>query len=512
MNSKIYKRFCVTRAAIQRIFAEEKGQVLPWAVLLIIMFLGMCALTVDVGHAVLVQHQLQASADAAALAAAESLGTGSPATVGMNYTSKSGSKNEYAGFTSSTPQITTRCSTAIAGPPWNIPCTSTAPNLVTVVESATIPTIFAGILGHRTLTIGATASASKGAKPQPYNVAIVLDTTASMNNSDSNCGKTQLACAEDAIGVILNGLAPTQDNVSLFTFPAMTTDSADNDTNCSGSRATGTPYTFPSTTATSLQTMGYNSGGRSSSTVQTTYQITDFLSDYRGSDTAKSLANGSLLTKAIGSSQGCRGLKPNNTQNTYFAATIYQAQAALVAEQAANPKTKNAMILLSDGNATAVNNSSFSDMATSSQTSDGAGGVKNTSDGKYPNLQGECGQAVDAATLASNAGTTIFTIAYGSPSTSKGGGSAGNAGNCGTDVSTGQHPNITPCQTMQKISTGWNSTPQVTSHFYSDYYAPGGDSGCQASGANNTITSLSNIAASIVGQLSGVRLVPNGLP
>src|SRR5690349_7077823 len=113
--------------AVGRLLSEEEGQVLPWVVLLMFLFLGMCALTVDVGHAILVQHQLQASADAAALAAAESLGNGSPVTVGMNYTSNVGAKNQYAGFTSATPTIATRCSTTIMGPPWNIPCTSTSP-------------------------------------------------------------------------------------------------------------------------------------------------------------------------------------------------------------------------------------------------------------------------------------------------------------------------------------------------------------------------------------------------
>jgi len=52
---------------------------------------------------------------------------------------------------------------------------------------------------------------------------------------------------ENAIAIILNGLAPTQDKVSLFTFPAMEVGSASNDTNCSGNQATGEPYTFPST-------------------------------------------------------------------------------------------------------------------------------------------------------------------------------------------------------------------------------------------------------------------------
>src|SRR5208283_323888 len=108
-------------------------------------------------------------------------------------------------------------------------------------------------------------------------------------------------------------------------------------------------------------------------------------------------------------------------------------------------------------------------------------GVNNSSDGLYSNLQGECGQAVDAAQAASDAGTLVFTIAYGSPSTSKGGGSSGNQGNCASDIGAGQHSNITPCQDMQQMSSGWNATPQDKSHFYSDYYdAAQGDTGCQA--------------------------------
>ena len=488
---------------------DEEGQVLPWTIFVMLLFLGICSMSVDIGHAYLVKKQLQASADAAALAAAQHLGDGTWNAVGLNYSASAGDKNAYNGFTLGTPNIKPRCSTTVAGPPWNIPCTSSAPNVVTVQEVATVPTFFAWVLGHPSLTVNVTSAASKGAKPQPYNIAIILDTTYSMRTYDSNCGKTQLACAEDAISVILGGLAPTEDNVSLFTFPAMTTSSVTNDTNCSGNAATGEPYTFPSTTATSLSTMPYyTSSGHGTTTVQTTYQIAGFSNNYRSSDTATSLASTSL-TKAIGASSRCSGLAVNDSQNTYFAATMYAAQAALDAEQVANPGTDNAIILLSDGNATAVNNSYFHDMSTSSESSVG---VNNSSDGKYPNLQGQCGQAVDAASAASAAGTLVFTVAYGAPSTSTGGGRYGNGGNCASDRGAGQHQNITPCQTMQQISTGWNSAKQDTSHFYSDYYAPGGDSGCQAAGANNTTTSLSDIAASIVGDLSGVRLIPPNTP
>jgi len=49
-----------------------------------------------------------------------------------------------------------------------------------------------------------------------------------------------------------------------------------------------------------------------------------------------------------------------------------------------------------------------------------------------------------------------------------------------------------------------------TSTFYSDFYLPGSDTGCQASGPNNTITSLNSIFKTIAYDLTAVRLIPNG--
>jgi hypothetical protein len=196
----------------------------------------------------------------------------------------------------------------------------------------------------------------------------------------------------------------------------------------------------------------------------------------------------------------------------------------------------NAMIILSDGNATAQEQNpggNFSvtvdDMLGSSGQS-GSTGTFATNTGthpwSYPSWEGECGQEVIAANYASgyvnsngkSDGTIVFTVAYGSPSTSAlnsgGWNPAPNSGNCGSDVTVGgvvssAYPNISPCQAMQDMSTGW---PGNTSHFFSDYYAPGGDSGCQAADANNTITSLNGIVNAIVGELSGTRLIPNGTP
>jgi hypothetical protein len=97
----------------------------------------------------------------------------------------------------------------------------------------------------------------------------------------------------------------------------------------------------------------------------------------------------------------------------------------------------------------------------------------------------------------------VFTISYGSPTSSSN-------SNCASDRnSKSSNYDISPCQAMQQMSSGW---PNDKTHFYSDYYAPGGDSGCQAADQNNTITSLNNIFKSILVNLTGARLIPNGTP
>lgn len=538
---------CRQRPFFTAAIRNEQGQAVIWSALAILLLLGASAFAVDIGHAYLVRKQLQASADAAALAASWHISDGTYAAVAQTYSS-TGTLNNYSGYTVDTPVVTAKCSTTVAsfGPTCDAGATPPTYNEVVVQETAHVPTFFAGVMGFHTLTVSATSAASKGARPTPFNVAIVLDTTASMNATDSNCkvngvSQTQLQCAENAIATILSQLDPTMDKVSLFTFPGMEVGSAANDTDCSGTQATGEPYTFPAAGATSvttptLTTVTTKNGKQTTTTVQTTYQITTssttnadasgFLTDYIGSYKASSLDSSSALTKALGQStaSGCvgKGLVPNSTQNTYFAATVYQAQAALVAEQSLNSKSRNAMIILSDGNATAVDNSSFQDMACAATgghcpTQTASPGVNNSSDGKYPNLQGECGQAVDAAQSFNDpnslTGTEVFTIAYGSPASSTGGGSSGNGGNCGTDVGTGQHSNITPCQTMQQMSSGWDATPQDQSYFYSDWNdAAQGGTGCQASGSNNAITDLNAIASDIVSRFTQSRLVPPDAP
>jgi hypothetical protein len=163
-----------------------------------------------------------------------------------------------------------------------------------------------------------------------------------------------------------------------------------------------------------------------------------------------------------------------NLEYTYYAGVIYAAQASLVSEQALNPGSQNAMILLSDGDATAtkVNMDSTA-----------------TNSGTYPSYVDECGQAVTAAQAAAAAGTRVYSVAYGSASSG-----------CVYDTS-GFSKGITPCQTMEGIAGGAGST-----YFYSDYNQSGTLSTCHS--ASQHVTSLNDIFLSIGESLTGSRLVP----
>jgi Flp pilus assembly protein TadG len=511
------------RSLAQRLSGDESGQVLPWVVVMMLSVLAVAALVVDLGHAMVVQRELQNQADAAALAAAESLSGGNYTSVAQAYSGGSNDKNAYAGVSVGTPTITPLCLTTVSG--WGLSCSSTAPNAVSVTETASVPTVFAGLFGRGTVPLSATSTASPG-RPQPYNIAVILDTTPSMDDSDTNCGKgqTQLSCAETGAQQLLAGLAPSMDVVSLFTFPNMQTTSVSNEYNCSGqANQSVPPYTFPIYNATTLQTMPYmtTSGGRNptTTTVQVTYQVTPYSTDYRTSDSATSLNPSSNIVKAVGGKSGCSAMQ-TGYENTYYAGAIYAAQASLLAEQASQTaagvkNSQNVIILLSDGNATAKETSpggSFSpgsnDMVSSSSQSTTWGDTT----GNYPNSNGggswvgECSQGIDAAQYAAtypNNNTTVFTISYGSPTTST-------SGNCASDRnSKASHYDVSPCEAMQDMSSGW---PNDKSHFYSDYYLPGSDTGCQAADQNNTITSLNNIFKSILVDLTGARLIPNGTP
>jgi len=242
--------------------------------------------------------------------------------------------------------------------------------------------------------------------------------------------------------------------------------------------------------------------------------VVGFKNNYKITDAATTLNQGAPIVIAAGDSgqSNCAGIQAPGGEGTYYAQVIYAAQAALLAQQAANPGTQNAIILLSDGDATACASNANtaagacntkSQLVATQGTLNGTGTATSNPSGyksyAYPSALGMCGQAVLAAQAAATAGTAVYTIGYGSPT----------SGGClsdktySTSVTTAGGtwgPGMQPCQALAAMASA-----QV--NFYSD-----DGSGCQATApTNQNITKLTAIFRAIVDNMSSPRLIPNGL-
>jgi hypothetical protein len=258
-----------------------------------------------------------------------------------------------------------------------------------------------GVLGINSIPVAASATASMGGLSNPWNVAIIVDSTGSMASVDNNCGSlTEFQCALSGVQALLSSTNPCpagasscggatgitpKIGVSLFTFPPVLTSyngtsvpSVSDDINCNGTPASWQHYSLqPIAAPYILPIPGKALPGAPNATYMTytetstghtwnaTYQITGFLSDYYlpSSTSTGGLNTSSNIVKAVGygSTSGCLtytfGIwgtgSGSGFGNTYLASSIYSAQAALTAQQTAVPGSKNAIIFLSDGQANA---------------------------------------------------------------------------------------------------------------------------------------------------------------
>jgi hypothetical protein len=515
---------------VRKVLKDERGQTLPIVALLMTALLGMAGLVTDVGHAYVVRGELQNSANAAALAASGFVydsGSTSVNTTSManQFNASSGGDNTVSNLGTVNPLVQTRCVNILM--PTGMTCSSTSPaNAVVVTNSTTVKTLFMALFGVKTLSVNATATASMQGNAQPWNVAIILDGTASMvSNSDSNCipgssaSLTRLQCALDGIQTFLGTTNPCPPGdtscatngkllVSLFVFPNITTNTVTDDYGCNGTIPTHEPYTLPVASATSYTPLTYSTtttqhGQPVTNSWTATYQAVPFGSDYWSSG---GISTTSDLAKAVGAVSGCRALNTDGGEGTYYAGAIYAAQAALLAAQVNNSNSKNAIILLSDGAASA----SSSQMAPPASTT-GNGLSALTSTGVYPSAADECQQAIVAAQQATIAGTRVYAVAYGSESsgctTSSGGTDSG------TPVTLPATPNaaftlsgsnaLTPCITMENIASSLQ-------YFYSDANQSNSNSTCQDNA--HTVTYLSQIFQAISSDFTTPRLIPNNAP
>lgn len=238
----------IANSFFRRALRNESGAVAVIVAVALPVLVGLGAFSVDAGYAFFAQRALQASTDAAALAGAQEIGTGgAPITMATSYSAVSGDKNANTGFTVTSADLTAtlKCYTSTGVPlatnqtPSTTASCANGVNGIEITENASVPTFFARIFGISTVKISASASASaRGGIPTPLNVALIVDTTASMGSAPTgpaatSCSgySTAIACAVDGAQTLLGELWPWQsgstsgtpvDEAALFVFPPVT--------------------------------------------------------------------------------------------------------------------------------------------------------------------------------------------------------------------------------------------------------------------------------------------------
>jgi len=528
-----------TRSFMRGFLNEERGQTMVFVALGMTAFLGISGVAVDLGHAYFARQQLVASTQAAALSGAVALPDTTAASDAVDhYSSITGGLNTSASLQNA--QIITKTPTCLASitNEFGVPCLGAGSgyNVMEVTQQAQVPTGFARIFGVHYFNISATAYASTGGKYLPVNIAVIIDTTGSMNDNDSNCGHSQLTCALNGLEVMLRSLPSTADApVALFTFPNVTASSAGGDISCGS--VTSTWYTTPKLDTT------YGPTGSNP-----TYEIVPFSSDYRTSNSAKTLNASSDLVKAAGqisaapsnttTKAGCLKVPGGPDTWTDLPGAITAAQSALVAENVLHPVAngQSVIVILTDGNINGSDqyhyaNSSFPDMFTDSTLKD---------DGVYPSGVGGCGQSVQQAAVAKGSAlqTSVFVIAYGALTKGVWNPNGKNlsgisyddlqtvvsSSNCPSDqdaffvafkthgsltstANVSTEPNKSPCQVTQDMASTFDPNYPKRVYFYSDSQGVTGSTACSSANASN-VTSLSQIFQAITSTFSAPRLIP----
>jgi Flp pilus assembly protein TadG len=191
---------------------EESGQAFVLVAVMALVMLALVGIVLDVGHAFHAKRELQASVDAAALAAAQDLpDVPTASSTARQYSSSPGQKNVHPDLPNVTTAVTPKCFTSLT-----LPCNPV--NGIVVKETASVPTTFLGVLGIRSFTVSATGSASmRGGAALPLDIMVVVDRTGSMCTP---CSKIQEAKA----GVLefLQAMRPSVDMIGLELLPPAT--------------------------------------------------------------------------------------------------------------------------------------------------------------------------------------------------------------------------------------------------------------------------------------------------
>jgi Flp pilus assembly protein TadG len=284
----------------------ESGQVIVMFTIFAVVLIGFGALVIDLGKVWWVRRESQATADAAALAAAQDLP--SPATASATANTYL-IKNPITGSTTSSINVIARCRPGLPG--------CYPDNALDVTVNATVPTTFAGVLGMNTVNVSATATACRPCSWKKADIVMIQDRTGSMD-AVSNGGDGGLAASQVGIDEMLTILNPQYDRIALAVLPP----AKDNTTFC----------TQPAPAKTTTSGNYYNYDAQASP-----YVVQGFSTDYQNAN--GTLNNGSLLVQDV----AC--LKAGG--NTAYAAAVDAGQAYLNAN--ARVDAKKIIIFLTDG-------------------------------------------------------------------------------------------------------------------------------------------------------------------
>jgi len=533
---------------MRKFLKDQRGQSAVVVALTLTAMTALAATSVEVGHVYYAYRQLVTSTNAATLAGAQAMSEAllDTASIGAYTAEVTAAVKQYSsvspGGLNATSFLTNDqiksqtlfCSATMSKAPFNVECqlppgSTTGYNAIAVTQTAQVPLWFGGLIGMKSMNFAYTATAAmKGGSNIPYNLAVVMDTTASMASivpGNKDCTTTQISCAVKGLEVMLQNMDPCAqgttctsstpyvDDVALFVFPAPSTSYSANNykSEYCGLGVKSVPYNFVNVTPGASQNLNMSTTGTDAGN----YEIIPFNDVYKTNDATSSLAISSALAQAVGyAGSGCAGLSAPGGQGTYYAQVIRYAQAQLVQQQLSNPNSKNVMIILSDGDATAsaasgqiVAENNPNCGKTGGSCLNGTGTATTNPTGyhspAYPSALGECGQAVQQAQLATAAGTIVYTVGFGTETSG-----------CATDKTYtttagttdgaeawptgGPYPG-TPCNAIAAMASNPNT-------FYTD-----NSGGCPAiSTANGSFTSLVSIFGAIVNNLSSPRLIPNG--
>lgn len=537
---------------------EESGQALPWISLTMVLMIGMTGFVVDMGRAMVVNNRLQAGTEAAALAGANDLPNNNFSNIANGYGSSANNDN----YSSMMPNVVTNavgyCSNFVTNT-LGIDCVQTSTgsakvNALVVTQTVTMPTTFIRLLGIPSISFSSTATAAwKGAARYPYNVAVVIDTTASMKDSDGGSiapcsSETRVVCSMYGIEQFLVNLTPCSVNAGCGTLSTGTSDALGTNFGLSNTNNSGVSgsngahygiyansldevalYTFPGFSSTtgphddatgkSITVSGYEYVDSSSTTAPSKlypmapyYQVVGFSSDFMTQDGAGSLNSSSELISAVGTENGNGKLSANGGAGTYYAGVVYRAQYDLAQQYAARlnagERTSNVMVILSDGDASHSN--AYEEMGGNSTSTEDK---YTATGGAYGSVLDECQQAINAAQAASNGTypsttyngtavpkTTIYTVSYGSESDGCDDASINSSGTLSGNEG------LEPCDTMQQMASSWVTDPDNQSlDFYSDYSGGGGSGTCVSD--SHPTSSIQAIFQEIAGTLSASKII-----